>query len=47
MAKDKTEAEWSRFERVFEWVFALANREVIENDGIKPTVLCVAYAVGK
>ena len=47
MVKDKTEAEWSRFERVFEWVFALANREVMENDGIKPTVLCVSVRAGK
>src|SRR5262245_13133268 len=47
MAKDKTEAEWSRFERVFEWAFALANREVIENDGVKPTVLCVSVRAGK
>ena len=47
MAKDKTDAEWSRFERVFEWAFALANREVIENDGVKPTVLCVSVRAGK
>src|SRR5262245_36663916 len=47
MAKDKTEAEWSRFERVFEWAFALANREVIEKAGVKPAVFCVRVRAGK